>query len=377
MSLSFLKDFNSSINKMGNINTSSAPPSYWFSSGNYVLNKILSGSFKRAVPQGRIIALCGLSGVGKSFLAGNFVKAAQDEGAFILVLDSENALDDDYMSKLKVDTSPDRYFYTDPTTIPQASKIISTFTKGYRSDYGTDSDAPKILIVIDSLDMLMTATELETYQKGQTSGDQGQQAKQLKSLLKTITQDIKTLNISVVVTKQVYKAQGMFQTEPYVITEAVKYSSSQILILNKLKLRNEQEKTEVEGIRMQVEVYKTRFTKPFQKVEINVPYETGMDPYSGLLEVAEALGVIKKVTTQSWSIKGEGDTKFTTAKLKSKEMLDKILDLCEESDSFIMIANDEDIDEDDVVSAKVKRSKKGKELAEAMDVDADSEVDFQ
>src|SRR5574343_5061 len=192
MSLSFLKDFNSSINKMGSINTSSAPPSYWFSSGNYVLNKILTGSFKRAVPQGRIIALCGLSGVGKSFLTGNFVKAAQDEGAFILVLDAS------------------KYFYTDPTTIPQASKIISTFTKGYRADYGDSPDAPKILIVIDSLDMLMTETELATYQKGQTSGDQGQQAKQLKSLLKTITQDIKTLNISVVVTKQVYKAQGMF-----------------------------------------------------------------------------------------------------------------------------------------------------------------------
>src|SRR5574343_35752 len=210
MSLSFLKDFNSSINKMGSINTSSAPPSYWLSSGNYVLNKILTGSFKRAVPQGRIIALCGLSGVGKSFLTGNFVKAAQDEGAFILVLDAENALDDDYMSKIGVDLDPSKYFYTDPTTIPQASKIISTFTKGYRADYGDSPDALKILIVIDSLDMLMTETELATYQKGQTSGDQGQQAKQLKSLLKTITQDIKTLNISVVVTKQVYKAQGMF-----------------------------------------------------------------------------------------------------------------------------------------------------------------------
>lgn len=362
MAISFLNNYSKTINKLEGVNTSSAPPTYWFSSGNYVLNKIMSGSFKHGIPQGRVAALCGLSGVGKSFLAGNFVKAAQDEGAFILVLDSENALDDAYMGSIGVDLEPGNYFYTDPTTISQASKIISEFTKGYRGDYGdtsTEAD-PKVLIVIDSLDMLMTDTELKTYQKGDTSGDQGQQAKQLKSLLKTITQDIKNLNISILVTKQVYKAQGMFQSEPYVITEAVKYSASQILLLNKLKLRDEADVKEITGIRMQVEVFKTRFTKPFQKVTINVPYETGMDPYSGLFEVALALGVITNPTKGYYQISGD-DKKYRQAEIEEKHF-PQVLEMCENSDAFIAVSTAEYITVEDTTTVKDKKAAKGREL---------------
>jgi RecA/RadA recombinase len=364
MSISFLTKFNNAVEKIEGVNTSSAPPAYWFSSGNYVLNKILSGSFYRAFPQGRVTALCGLSGVGKSFLAGNITKAAQADGAFVLVLDSENALDDMYMGTIGVNLDPSEYSYTDPTTIVQAVGIISAFTKGYRAAYGdttTNPDAPKVVIVVDSLDMLMTESELKNYQKGDTAGDQGQQAKQLKSFLKTVTQDIKNLNITLIVTKQVYKAQGMFQTEPYIITEAVKYSASQIVLLNKLKLRSEEDVKEVSGIRMQVEVYKTRFTKPFQKVTINVPYDTGMDPYSGLFEVAEALGVITSPSKGYYCV-GTDTTKLRKADIE-QSMYPRVLELCEATDTFIAVSDERDeIADEGEDTVKAKKIAKSKEL---------------
>lgn len=61
-SLSFLKDFKKKVAKMDDVITSFAPPSFWFSSGNYALNKIFSGSYYHAFPQGRITALAGPSG---------------------------------------------------------------------------------------------------------------------------------------------------------------------------------------------------------------------------------------------------------------------------------------------------------------------------
>jgi hypothetical protein len=54
------------------------------------------------------------------------------------------------------------------------------------------------------------------------------------------------------------------------------------------------EGTEVMGIRMRAEAYKSRFAKIGSTVDIEVPYAKGMNPFSGLLETL----VEKKVVTQ-------------------------------------------------------------------------------
>ena len=39
---------------------------------------------------------------------------------------------------------------------------------------------------------------------------------------------------------------------------------------------------------------KTRFSKPFESVQVEIPYETGMSPHSGLTDFFEAKGLLKK-----------------------------------------------------------------------------------
>jgi len=39
-------------------------------------------------------------------------------------------------------------------------------------------------------------------------------------------------------------------------------------------------------------VMKTRYAKPFESVQVKIPYDTGMDPYSGLLDLFEKKGII-------------------------------------------------------------------------------------
>jgi recombination protein RecA len=294
MSLDFLKGVERDLEKSGIAVGSSEPPRYWFSTGNYVLNKIISGSFLRGIPQGRLLCFTGPSGAGKSFLAANAMREAQKEGAHIVVLDSENALDDDFVSAIGVDPSQD-YTYVAVDTIPQTKKVVSSVIKGYKSEYGDrDPDAPKLLLVIDSLDMLMTETEQEHFDKGVTKGDQGQRNKQLKAMLREFVQAVKHPNISIIVTAQVYKNQDVLNGEGvWIVSDAIKFSLSQVVLLTKLKLK-ETGSREVQGIRMKCEGYKTRFTKPFQTVTIEVPYDTGMDPYNGLLDVAVDMGVCEK-----------------------------------------------------------------------------------
>jgi hypothetical protein len=59
--LSFLKDFKKNISKLENVNLDAKPPTFWYSTGNLALNRIISGSYQRGIPQGRVTAFVGPS----------------------------------------------------------------------------------------------------------------------------------------------------------------------------------------------------------------------------------------------------------------------------------------------------------------------------
>ena len=80
-------------------------PTDWVSTGNYALNYLVSGDFNRGIPLGKVTVFAGESGSGKSyFCAGNIVKEAQKQGIFVVLIDSENALDETWLTALDVDT---------------------------------------------------------------------------------------------------------------------------------------------------------------------------------------------------------------------------------------------------------------------------------
>jgi hypothetical protein len=67
--------------------------------------------------------------------------------------------------------------------------------------------------------------------------------------------------------------------------------------MKKLKLKEDEDgnkTTTVQGIRAACKVMKTRYSKPFESVQVKIPYETGMNPYSGILELLEAKGIVTK-----------------------------------------------------------------------------------
>ena len=358
--MDFLKDFEKTIDKLDGVGGSSQPPRYWYSFGNYVLNRIMSGSFMKGVPQGRITGLAGPSGAGKSFIIGNLVKAAQQAGAYILVIDSENALDDHFMQAIGVDTESN-YNYKAVTTIPQVTKVVSAFLTGYKKEYGNDPDAPQVFVAIDSLDMLMTETELDHYNKGVSKGDQGQRNKQLKAMLRTFVQDIKELNVSMAVTCQVYRNQDLLNGEgTWIVSDAVRYSLSQIILLTKLKLKDEAAGAgKFKGIRMKCQGYKTRFTKPFQDVTIEVPYDEGMDPYSGLIEVGVGMGLLVKKGSRL-SIAGQDKSWY--AKDFEQYAGDILMEAEKQTHAILSVSENVEEDMEEAETAKSRRKTKADKL---------------
>ncbi len=293
--MKFLKDVVKTLDKLENVTTDFGPPKIWASTGNYAINKIFTGSYNYGIPFGRLTLLAGPSGSGKSFLADNVLRQAQEEGSFLLVLDSENAQDKNFMEGIGIDTSPDKLMYAGVSTVQDVTKILSNFISGYKKEYGNDNpDAPKVVILLDSIGMLLTEAESDKFNKGVQTGDQGQKAKTVKHMLKTLVNQISRLNIAFVATDQVYPADPMLGDGLWAVTNGVKYAASQIFLITKLKLKDEQDAKRIAGIRMRVEVYKSRFSKLGTKIEIEVPYSSGMSPYTGLLEQLDEDGIVSK-----------------------------------------------------------------------------------
>jgi len=293
----FRKDITKSIEGLG---IGFNDPTDWISTGNFALNYLISGDFYKGIPLGKVTVLAGESGSGKSFIAsGNVVRHAQEQGIFVVLIDSENALDEKWLQALNVDTSPDKLLRLSLSMIDDVAKTMSTFMKQYKADYTEETtDKPKVLFVVDSLGMLLTPTDVDQFQKGDMKGDLGRKPKALTSLVRNTVNMIGAHNIGMLATNHTYASQDMFDPDDKISGgQGFIYASSIVVAMKKLKLKEDEDGnkiSEIRGIRAACKVMKTRYAKPFEGVQIKIPYETGMNPYSGLVDLFEKKGLLTK-----------------------------------------------------------------------------------
>ena len=289
-------------------------PTDWISTGSYALNWLISGDFYKGVPMGKVTVFAGESGAGKSYFAsGNIVKAAQAQGIFVVLVDSENALDESWLQALGVDTDESKLLKLSMSMIDDVAKTISTFMKDYKAM--AEEERPKVLFVIDSLGMLLTPTDVDQFDKGDMKGDLGRKPKALTALVRNTVNMIGSYNVGMVCTNHTYASQDMFDPDDKISGgQGFIYASSIVVAMRKLKLKEDEagnKVSDVRGIRAACKVMKTRYAKPFEGVQVKIPYETGMDPYSGLIDLFEK---------QELLVKQGNRLKYTTA--AGEEMLE-------------------------------------------------------
>jgi RecA/RadA recombinase len=271
-------------------------PTDWISTGNYTLNYLISGDFHRGIPLGKVTVFAGESGAGKSYIcSGNIIKNAQEKDIFCILIDSENALDEAWLHALGVDTHEDKLLKMNMAMIDDVARTISEFMKGYKA---MDGDRPKVLFVIDSLGMLLTPTDVNQFEAGEMKGDMGRKPKALTSLVRNCVNMFGAANVGMVCTNHTYASQDMFDPDDKISGgQGFIYASSIVVAMRKLKLKTDADgnkTSQVHGIRSACKVMKTRYSKPFESVQVEIPYETGMSPTSGLIDMFEAKGILKK-----------------------------------------------------------------------------------
>jgi RecA/RadA recombinase len=272
-------------------------PTDWISTGNYTLNYLLSGDFNKGIPMGKVTVFAGESGAGKSFIcSGNIVRHAQEQGIYVILIDTENALDEAWLHALGVDTDESKLLKLNMAMIDDVAKVISDFVKEYRTL--PEEDRPKVLFVLDSLGMMLTPTDVNQFEAGEMKGDMGRKPKALTALVRNCVNMFGTLNLGLVATNHTYASQDMFDPDDKISGgQGFIYASSIVVAMRKLKLKTDADgnkTTTVNGIRAACKIMKTRYAKPFESVQVEIPYETGMSPYSGMVDMLEAKNLLKK-----------------------------------------------------------------------------------
>jgi len=272
-------------------------PTDWISTNNYALNYLISGDFHKGIPMGKVTVFAGESGAGKSFIcSGNLVRNAQEQGIYVILIDTENALDEAWLHALSVDTSEDKLLKLNMAMIDDVAKMITEFVKSYKEL--PEDQRPKVLIVLDSLGMLLTPTDVNQFEAGDLKGDMGRKPKALTALVRNCVNMFGSLNIGLVATNHTYASQDMFDPDDKISGgQGFIYASSIVVAMRKLKLKEDEDGnkiSEVKGIRAACKIMKTRYAKPFESVQVKIPYESGMNPYSGLVDLFEGKGLLGK-----------------------------------------------------------------------------------
>jgi RecA/RadA recombinase len=306
-------------------------PTDWISTGNFALNYLISGDFNRGIPLGKVTVFAGESGAGKSYIcSGNIVKNAQEQGIFVILVDSENALDEKWLHDLGVSTNESKLLKLNMAMIDDVAKTISTFMIDYKAL--PEGERPKVLFVIDSLGMLLTPTDVNQFEAGDMKGDMGRKPKALTALVRNSVNMFGSYNVGLVATNHTYASQDMFDPDDKISGgQGFIYASSIVVAMKKMKLKEDEDGnkiSDVMGIRAGCKVMKTRYAKPFEGMQVKIPYETGMNPYSGLVDLAEKRGLLKKEGNSLVFVTSDGEIiKQFRKKWESNEdgCLDKVM----------------------------------------------------
>lgn len=328
-----LTKFTKEISKSLSISAGFNDPTDWVSTGNYLLNYLISGNWYKGIPLGKLSMFAGASGSGKSLVcSGNLVRECQKNDIMPIVLDTENALDQEWLERLGVDTSPEKFMRFPVVMINDVGKILYTFIEDYKANYMDlePVDRPKFMFIIDSLGMLITDTDADQFKKGDMKGDMGRKPKQLNALVRNIMGKIADCNIGVVCTNHTYESQDMFDPDQKISGgSGIVFASSIVVASEKFKLKEDKngtKGTDVLGIRSKFKVMKTRYGRPYEVANTHIRFDTGLEPFSGCLDYFERVGAVQKDGNKLKYITKDGEEIKEFRKNFTDDILRRIID---------------------------------------------------
>ena len=318
----------------------------WISSGSYSLNRVLSGSYFKGFADNRLYVVAGPSKSGKTVVAGNTTRNAQEMGFTVAYFDSENAIDKEGAKRLGVDV--DSLIYVPIKTISDLKNQAVDLMRKWREQYGPKE---RLMIVCDSLGGLAGTKEMNDIEEAKSASDMGQRAKELRSTSRLLTIECGHNRVPMICTNHTYE-QSAANPQAAPITkmsggEGFMYASSGVIYFRSKAVREQEKDASGENVKVKkgnilvATSEKNRFVPEGTKGEIYLDFTRGLSPYYGLLNDALEFGFFEKKGPRI-EIKHLGTSKFET-QIYNKEVFGPILEALnakvEEKYKFSSMAN--------------------------------------
>ena len=284
-----------------------------------MINVALSGDMDKGLTSGLTV----LAGPSKHFktsfallMASAYLK--QHDDAVLLFYDSEFGSPQSYFETFGIDTN--RVLHTPVTNVEELKfDIVNQLESLEKND--------KVVIVIDSVGNLASKKELEDALNEKSVADMSR-AKALKGLFRMVTPYLQMKKVPLLAVNHTYKEIGLFPKDVVSGGTGIYYSADNIWIVGR---RQNKKGTEVTGYDFIIKVEKSRYVRENSKIPISVTWEGGISRWSGLLDVALALGFVNKPSA-GWYVSVNPETgessekKVREAETNTEEFWNPILD---------------------------------------------------
>lgn len=246
------------------------------------MNIAFSGRIDRGFKSGLTI-FAGKSKHFKSNFSLVMVKAFLDkyDDGVCLFYDSEFGTMPEYFENFGVD--PERVVHVPIEDIEELKFDIT-----YQLSQLEKTD--NVIIFVDSVGNLASKKEIEDAIDEKSVADMTR-AKQLKSLFRIVTPMLTKRDVPMVVVAHTYDTMETYSKAVVSGGTGLYYSAQNIFIVGR---RQNKTGKEVEGYDFILNVDKSRTIKEKSAIPITVSFDGGIDIYSGLLDIALALGFVEK-----------------------------------------------------------------------------------
>lgn len=325
-------------------------PTTWINTGCYVLNYLISGDFNKGIPLSKVTMLAGESGSGKSLISGYCIKDALAKGISVHYIDTEDATTKDWISRIGVDTEDPNFIRIQTNSMKKIIKYANETVQMYNEamEGVPEEEQPGLLFVLDSLGGVFSDEETEKMESGDFQMTDGmRKAIANAKLLNTFLNLMASKKIGLIMTNHVSTSMDQYSDDTISGGKKAIFLSSIVVQINKNKLKEDEfgnKLKEEVGITSSIKVQKTRFTKPFERVYVLIPYNKGINPYSGLFDFFEKKGYLEREGMKyHYKSLVTGEEKFF---LKSKEYGPEQFNfMMDDYMKFITLNGDDKIDE--------------------------------
>jgi len=273
----------------------------WLSTGSTILDTIISNDIdaEGGIPVGKLVEISGEAASGKSLLSYMILKDCQDKGGIPVLIDTENAANEDFLRLIGLEFYPEgSLVYIQVDSIEGVFKAIEDIIRRIR-----ENDKDKLCCIVwDSVAGTSTDAEIQ--------GDYGDAtiglaARLIGQGLRKIIRFIGTQKVSLVFLNQVRQKIGVFFGDDTVTPggKAIPFFAAvRIRLYSGGKVKAGKD---VLGVGIKPKIVKNRMGPPHREADLKMYFNRGLIDEEGWIDVLLKFGKAKKISAQKSQIVNE------------------------------------------------------------------------